>query len=84
MCVNRKEKIKYSALMATVGIGSKSPMTKSPVTKAPMTKSPSDKIPHEKIPHDRIPHVKIPRAGPNIRQTRMYVRYYIRVRALLY
>ena len=40
MCVNRKEKIKYSALMATVGIGSKSP---------------SDKIPHEKIPRRQNP-----------------------------
>ena len=74
MCVNRKEKIKYSALMATVGIGSKSPMKKSP----------GEKIPHDKISHDRILHVKIPRAVPNIRQTRRCMRYYNRLRALLY
>ena len=60
--------------MATVGIGSKSPMKKSP----------GDKIPHDKIPHDRILHVKIPRAVPNIRQTRRCMRYYNRLRALLY
>ena len=60
--------------MATVGIGSKSPSDKIP----------HEKIPHDKISHDRILHVKIPRAVPNIRQTRRCMRYYNRLRALLY
>ena len=56
---------------------------KIPHDKIPHDKIPRDKIPHDKIPHDRIPHDKIPRAGPNIRQTRKCVRYYIRLCALL-
>ena len=61
------------------------------VPKIENDKIPRDKIPHDKIPHDRIPHDIISRAGPNIRQTRKFLRYYIscvrynnRLRALLF
>ena len=60
------------------------PATISPKEKFTSDKISLDKIPYDKILHDRIPHDKIPRAGPNIRQTRTCVRYYIRLRALLY
>ena len=55
----------------------KSPVTKSPMTKSPMTKSPTTESPMTKSP-DAIG------VGPNIRQTRKCVLYYVRLRAQLY
>ena len=62
-------------------------MTKSPREKFTCDKIPQilwvPKIENDNIPRNKIPHDRIPRAGPNTKQKRKYVRYYIRLCALL-